>query len=68
MRRRARELDPLAISGAELAWDRFMPAVTTKRYKSCIARLQSNRMTPTLSGSWGLRLLRTIIRKTRSQC
>ncbi len=26
MRRRARELDPLAISGAELAWDLFYAA------------------------------------------
>jgi TolB-like protein/DNA-binding winged helix-turn-helix (wHTH) protein len=37
MRRRARELDPLAISGAELAWDLFY----TRRYDEAIQELHS---------------------------
>ena len=67
MRRRARELDPLAISGAELGWDLFYARRYAKRYKSCIVHFRSNQMTPMLSGSWGLHSLRTIIRKTRSR-
>ena len=37
MRRRARELDPLAVSGAELAWDLFY----TRRYDEAIKELHS---------------------------
>ena len=36
MRRHARELDPLAVSGADLGWDLLLPDITTKRYRSCI--------------------------------
>ena len=43
MRRHARELDPLAVSGAELAWDLFLLAITTKRYRSCIGACSQTR-------------------------